>query len=76
MPHGICANPIMIICPITPTVTNPITKMEVACTMGSLFGNVNEATISFDSFHKKNYFFQILMESFHNNSLGFFPCNP
>ena len=32
--HGICANPITVICPITPTVTDPITKMEVAHTVG------------------------------------------
>ena len=27
-------NPITVICPITPTVTDPITKMEVAHTVG------------------------------------------
>ena len=30
----VCANPIMVICPITPTVTDTITKMEVAHTVG------------------------------------------
>ena len=30
----VCTNPITVICPITPTLKEPITKMEVAHTMG------------------------------------------
>ena len=29
----VCANPIMVICPVTPIVTEPITKMVVAHTV-------------------------------------------
>ena len=32
--HGVCANPITVICSVTHTITNPITKIEVAHTVG------------------------------------------